>query len=105
MTTSIGVDDALNFILRTLRAEGPARFDRDGFDFWASDYAARYLEEVLGVRPRPPLEDQRTYHASVPSFDAAWELARCPLPRPVVPVSRSELAYLEWPNGWRSSRV
>jgi hypothetical protein len=91
MTTRIGVDEALNFILRKLRTEGPARFDRDGFDFWVSDYAARYLEEVEGVRPRPPIEDQRTYDASVPFFDAAWELARRGVLRPSVRNS-----FMQW---------
>lgn len=91
MTTRIGVDEALNFILRKLKAEGPARFDRDGFDFWVADYAARYLEEVEGVRPRPPIEDQRTYDASVPFFDAAWELARRGVLRPSVRNS-----FMQW---------
>jgi hypothetical protein len=91
MTTTISVDDALNFILTKLKSEGPARFDRDGFDFWVSDYAARYLEEVQGVRPRPPIEDKRTYDASVPFFDAAWELARRGVLRPSVRNS-----FMQW---------
>ena len=91
MTTRISVDEALNFILRKLKSEGPAKFDRDGFDFWVSDYAARYLEEVEGVRPRPPIEDQRTYDASVPFFDAAWELARRGVLRPSVRNS-----FMQW---------
>ena len=91
MSTAIIVDDALNFIVTKLRTEGPARFDRDGFDFWVSDYAARYLEEVKGVRPRPPIEDQRTYDASVPFFDAAWELARRGVVRPSVRNS-----FMQW---------
>ncbi|MEK0082601.1 hypothetical protein [Benzoatithermus flavus] len=91
MTTTISVDDALNFILTKLRTEGPAKFDRDGFDFWVSDYAARYLEEVQGIRPRPPIEDQRTYDASVPFFDAAWELARRGILRPSVRNS-----FMQW---------
>lgn len=91
MSTAISVDDALNFIVTKLRTEGPAKFDRDGFDFWVSDYAARYLEEVKGVRPRPPIEDQRTYDASVPFFDAAWELARRGVVRPSVRNS-----FMQW---------
>lgn len=91
MTTTISVDDALNFILTKLKTEGPAKFDRDGFDFWVSDYAARYLEEVQGVRPRPPIEDKRTYDASVPFFDAAWELARRGVLRPSVRNS-----FMQW---------
>jgi len=91
MTTKIGVDDALNFILRTLRRDGPAKFDRDGFDFWVSDYTTRYLEEVQGVKPRPPIEDQRTYDASPPFFDAAWELSRRGIVRPSVRHS-----FMQW---------
>jgi hypothetical protein len=90
-TTTITADEALNFILRKLKAEGPARFDRDGFDFWVSDYTTRYLEEVQGVRPRPPIEDQRTYDASPPFFDAAWELCRRGVARPSVRNS-----FMQW---------
>ena len=91
MSTRISVDDALNYILRRLRREGPAKFDRDGFDFWVSDYTTCYLEEVLGVKPRPPIEDQRTYDASPPFFDAAWELSRRGVLRPSVRHS-----FMQW---------
>ena len=91
MSTAISVDDALNFIVTKLRTEGPARFDRDGFDFWVSDYTTRYLEEVMGVKPRPPIEDQRTYDASPPFFDAAWELSRRGVLRPSVRHS-----FMQW---------
>ncbi len=91
MTATISVDEALNFILRTLKTEGPAKFDRDGFDFWVSDYATKYLEEVQGVRPRPPIEDQRTYDASPPFFDAAWELSRRGITRPSV-----RRSFMQW---------
>ena len=90
-TTAISVDDALNFILKKLRTEGPAKFDRDGFDFWVSDYTTRYLDEIQGVRPRPPIEDQRTYDASPPFFDAAWELCRRGVLRPSVRNS-----FMQW---------
>jgi hypothetical protein len=43
------------------------------------------------VRPRPPIEDQRTYDASVPFFDAAWELARRGVLRPSVRNS-----FMQW---------
>jgi hypothetical protein len=90
-TTTVGVDDALNYILQHLRTKGPATYGQDGYDFTVRDMTVRYLREVAQLRPAPEVEDERTYAASAAFFDAAWELSRRGVLRPSVRTS-----FMQW---------
>lgn len=77
------VDEALNYILYRMRADGPAKYGRHGYDLTVVDLATRYVREMLNERNHPdPVENASVYAVSEPLYDAAWELARRGILRP-----------------------
>jgi hypothetical protein len=84
MTASLGVDDALNYILQRLRSQGPAEHGQHGYHATVVDLASRYVAEVIGSRHPDPIENEDTYAVSIAIYDAAWELARRGIVRPSV---------------------
>ncbi len=84
MTTTIDGDEALAFILRSLRERGPAQHGQHGYHLTVVDLAARYVVEVLGERHPDRRENDSTYAVSTAFYDATWELARRGILRPSV---------------------
>jgi hypothetical protein len=84
MTARIDGDEALAYILRSLRERGLAAHGLHGYHLTVVDLAARYVEEVLGERHPDRIENASSYAVSTAFYDAAWELARRGILRPSV---------------------
>ncbi len=84
MTAPLDGDAALAYILHRLREQGPATHGQHGYHLTVVDLASRYVAEVMGKRHPDPIENEDTYAASGPLYDAAWELARRGILRPSV---------------------
>lgn len=83
-TAAPNTDEAINYIIRSLREPGPARHGQHGYHLTIIGLAQRYVREVLGRRHADPIENEDTYAVSTAFYDAAWELARRGVLRPSV---------------------
>jgi hypothetical protein len=81
---AIDTDDALVFVLSSLRERGPARYGQHGYHFTVARLAAHYVRDVLGRCHADPIENEDTYAVSTALYDAVWELARRGILRPSV---------------------
>lgn len=87
----LATDDALNYILQSLRVHGPAVHGQNGYHATVTSLAARYVREVLARSHPDPVENEDTYAVSIALYDAAWELARRGVVRPSVHTS-----FMQW---------
>lgn len=89
--TLLVTDDALNYILQSLRRPGPATHGQHGYHATVTSLATRYVREVLVKHHPDPVENEDTYAVSIALYDAAWELARRGVVRPSVHTS-----FMQW---------
>lgn len=87
----LSTDDALNYILQSLRVQGPASHGQNGYHVTVTSLATRYVREVLARKHPDPVENEDTYAVSIALYDAAWELARRGVVRPSVHTS-----FMQW---------
>lgn len=92
-------ETALNFILQTLRKEGPAGHGLFGYHMTVIDMTVRWRRATEGDIPGNAVESRRTYEVSPPFYDAAWELARRGILRPSVRNSLPQWSAFNFAGG------
>lgn len=99
MTAVLKTDDALNYILKSLRQPGPASHGQHGYHATVVSLAERYVSDVLGKHHSDSVENEDTYAVSIALYDAAWELARRGIVRPSVHNSFMQFAAFNAAGG------
>ena len=92
-------EEALNFIVQTLRREGPAGHGLFGYHMTVIDMTVRWRRATEGEIKGNVTESRRTYEVSPPFYDAAWELARRGVLRPSVRNSLPQWSAFNYAGG------
>jgi hypothetical protein len=92
-------EQAINFIVQTLRKEGPAGHGLFGYHMTVIDMTVRWRRAHEGEIKGNAVESRRTYEVSSPFYDAAWELARRGILRPSVRNSLPQWSAFNYAGG------